>query len=120
MIRILQAGMVMTALMVLIGCSEPDRHSSDRELPGLMLEVDPDPDPKVVAWAGCLDQVKNCVESGGKVRACTTAEVCGPTCVAALDRALVDVDSVEAELDAFESVFVTPGAVCRPEAGSRQ
>jgi len=120
MIRIVYAGMVLTALTVLVGCSEPTPHASDRDLAGLMLEVDPDPDPKVVAWAGCLDQVKNCVEGGGKVRACTTAEACGPACVAALDRALVGAAGVEAELDAFESVFVTPGAVCRASEADRR
>ncbi len=119
MIRILHAGMVLTALMVLLGCSEPTPHASDRDLAGLLLEVDPDPDPKVVAWAGCLDRVKNCVDGGGKVRACTTAEACGPSCLAALDRALAGADDLEAELDAFESVFVTPGAVCRPSEPGR-
>jgi|GEM_PF-6229896 len=119
MFRILHAGMVLTALMALSGCGEPESHASDRDLPGLLLEPDPAPDPAVVAWAGCLDAVTGCIEAGGNVRTCTTTEACGAACVTALDRALVGADGVEAELDAFESVFVTPGAVCRPAESDR-
>ena len=120
MFGVLRAGAVLMALIPVLGCSEPDRRSSDRDLPGIVFEVDPDPDPRIVAWAGCLDTVTSCMEGGGTVRTCTTAEACGAHCVAALDRALDGAAGIEAELDAFESVFVTPGGLCRVSEADRQ
>lgn len=96
------------------GCGDDKAQPDHMSLPGEVLRVNPDPDPKVMAWAGCLDAVTQCLETGGTVRTCTTAASCGPRCVAALDRALEGASGREAELDAFEKVFVAPGAVCRP------
>ncbi len=112
------AALVLLAVIALGGCGESERPLNDRSLPGQILEVDPDPDPKVMAWAGCLDTVTQCVEAGGEVRTCTTVTACGADCVTALDRALAGANGREAELDAFESVFVAPGAVCRPVEGA--
>lgn len=111
--------LVMLTVLV-AGCGDGERIASDRQLPAVVFEVDPDPDPKVVAWAGCLDQVTTCIDGGGTVRGCTTAEACGQDCVSALDRALVGAEGLEAELDAFESVFINPGAVCRAAEPDRR
>lgn len=112
------AALVLLALLAAAGCGQRDQPSNDRSLPGQVLQVNPDPDPRVMAWAGCLDTVTRCVEAGGQVRVCTTVTACGADCVTALDRALAGTSGREAELDAFESVFVAPGAVCRPVEGA--
>lgn len=104
---------VVLAVLAIAGCE--DKVQSDHmSLPGEVFRVNPDPDPEVMAWAGCLDAVTQCLEGGGSVRSCTTATSCGAGCVTALERALEGASGREAELDAFESVFVAPGAVCRP------
>ena len=105
------------ALLVVAGCGEQDRATNDRSLSRQVLQVNPAPDPRVMAWAGCLDSVTQCMEAGGQVRTCTTVKACGADCVTALDRALVGASGLEAELDAFESVFINSGAVCRPVEG---
>lgn len=109
--------LLLFALLGAAGCGEADRPANDRSLSRQVLQVNPAPDPRVMAWAGCLDTVTQCMESGGQVRTCTTAGACGADCVTALDRALVGASGPEAELDAFESVFIDPGAVCRPVEG---
>jgi hypothetical protein len=100
--------------LIAAGCGDDKAQPDHMSLPGEVLRVNPDPDPRVMAWAGCLDAVTQCLETGGAVRTCTTAASCGPRCVTALDRALEGASGREAELDAFEEVFVAPGAVCRP------
>ena len=112
------AGLTLLALLAATGCGEPERPTNDRSLAGQVLEVNPAPDPRVMAWAGCLDTVTQCVQAGGQVRTCTTATACGADCVTALDRALVGASGREAELDAFETVFIDPGGVCRPVEGA--
>jgi len=102
------------ALLVIAGCGDDKVQPDHINLPGEVFRVNPDPDPAVMAWAGCLDAVTQCIESGGTVRTCATATSCGPHCVAALEQALEGASGREAELDAFETVFVAAGAVCRP------
>ena len=104
------------AVMLLAACGQPEPKGHG-DLPAIMLERDPSPDPALVAWASCLQTVTACLDGGGEIRRCTTAEACGAQCVSALDGALNGAVGREAELDAFERVFVNPGAVCRPAAG---
>lgn len=106
--------LALQSVLMAGGCGQGEPPSNDRNLPTRVLRVDPDPDPAVMAWAGCLDTVTRCIEGGGEVRGCATATACGAGCVTALDRALQGATTREAELDAFESVFISPGAVCRP------
>lgn len=120
-----QRSLAMVAVLVLsifgsgIAACE-DRPRNDRSLPSVMLEKDPDPDPEVIAWAQCLDAVTVCLDRGGELKTCASATACRAECVAELDRRLDPRADRAAQLDAFEAVFITPGAVCRPEAGSRQ
>ena len=105
---------VVLTVLAIAGCGDDRVQSDHMSLPGEVFRVNPDPDPEVMAWAGCLDAVTQCLEGGGTVRICTTAASCGPRCVTALEQALEGASGQEAELDAFETVFVAPGAVCRP------
>lgn len=107
------------ALLACAACKPSEPPGTDRSLTAAMLEVDPSPDPALVAWGGCLDAVTQCLEGGGEIRQCASAERCGADCAAALDRALVGASGREAQLDAFESVFINPDAVCRPKSRSR-
>ncbi len=105
---------VALAVLAIAGCGDDRVQPDHMSLPGEVFQVNPDPDPEVMSWAGCLDAVTQCLEGGGTVRTCTTEASCRPQCVAALERALEGASGREAELDAFESVFVVPDAVCRP------
>lgn len=104
----------------LTACGDRDRPPNDRSLASAMLEVNPDPDPEVIAWARCLDAVTACLDRGGELKTCASPAVCRPECVAELDRRLDVQADQEAQLDAFEAVFIAPGATCRPEARSRR
>jgi len=105
--------LVLAILALLLGCGKP-QPPGHGDLPAMVLERDPDPDPAVLAWAGCIQKVTGCLQSGGEIRACTTIEACGERCVGALGQALGGAVGREAELDAFERVFIRPGAICRP------
>ncbi|MBX3479362.1 MAG: hypothetical protein KF842_03110 [Caulobacter sp.] len=110
------AVLLLTALTGLAasGCGDGKKAVGHQDITAQVIQVDPNPDPAVVRWAGCLETVTRCVEAGGEVGACATPEACEPRCVTALNTALEGVSGREARLDAFETVFIRPGAVCRP------
>jgi hypothetical protein len=113
-LRLSVVGLALLAALSASGCGDGDKPRKDSDLPGAVLKIDRNPDPEVLAWAGCLETVTQCLEAGGQVKACTTAKACGADCVSALDRALVGATGRDAELDAFETVFIAQGAACRP------
>lgn len=112
--------LALAAALLVAGCGAPERPPGHASLPAIALERDPNPDPAVVAWAGCLETVAACLEGGGQVRRCATVKACGSRCVNALNIALAGKSGREAELAAFESVFVNRGAVCRPPERPRK
>ncbi|HRD45634.1 MAG TPA: hypothetical protein PLF78_04030 [Caulobacter sp.] len=114
--RLASPMLMVLAVMLLAACGQPEPKGHG-DLPAMMLERDPSPDPALVAWANCLQTVTTCLDGGGEVRRCATAEACGANCVASLKGALTDARGRAEELDAFERVFINPGAVCRPSAG---
>lgn len=110
----------LAVIVLLSACGRPEPMAGHGEMASLVFETNPDPDPEVMAWAGCLDTVMNCMDGGGELQACVTVDACGADCVGALAAQLAGVDDIEARLDVFESVFVSEDAVCRPpdpEAG---
>lgn len=116
MVKRAAAFLLLTVLAALpaSGCGDGKKAVGHSDISARVLKIDPNPDPAVVKWAGCLDTVTSCVQAGGDVGACATAEACEARCVEALQTALKGASGREAQLDAFETVFIRPGAVCRP------
>lgn len=109
--------LVLAILALLLGCGKP-QPPGHGDLSALVIERDPNPDPALIAWAGCIQTVTGCLQSGGEIRACATIQACGERCVGVLGQALDGAVGREAQLDAFERVFIRPGATCRPPAAA--
>jgi hypothetical protein len=97
------------------GCQEVGRaamgHHGEQVI---SLLVDPAVDDPVAQWGDCVEAVLTCLEGGGGMRACAGSEACPAGCRQRFDDETAGVLDEVALKEAFEGVYITRGAPCRP------
>ena len=82
------------------------------------LVYNPAVDDPVAQWGDCVASVIQCVETDQAPASCIRNSACPANCLAALEQQVPDDANEQAALDAFEALFIRPGASCRPEPRS--
>jgi len=80
----------------------------------LRLLVNPDVDDPIAQWGDCIESFTVCIDNGMDARSCSEGSVCPDECRAEYEGRLVGLSGLEAELRAFQAVYVDEGAPCLP------
>jgi hypothetical protein len=80
----------------------------------LTLLVNPNVDDPVAQWGDCIDSFRLCIEKGTDARACSERSDCPESCRADYQDRIDGVNELEAQLEAFQAVFIDVGAPCLP------
>ena len=80
----------------------------------LQLLVNPDIDDPIAQWGDCIESFTVCIDNGMDAQSCSEGSVCPEECRVEYEERLVGLSDLEAQLLAFQAVYIDEGARCVP------
>jgi hypothetical protein len=78
------------------------------------VRANPDVDDAIAQWGDCLQSFISCMDAQNDVASCNASSDCPAGCRERVSQKIAGVADVNEQMELYETVFIAPGAPCRP------